>query len=264
MKFYRKGTGIMNKETPSWLPIVITVLISIYLLVIFHITVNLSNPQDIHPVHYLILLLGVLIPLVPFIQKLRIGKIVELERNVQQQKDEVRDFKNEVRQLISVVSTSVNSISNLSNTTNVNIDFANLLRQAKEQLSQANLGPESQEIQEVKREMLLDNEDTIMALARTRIQLEQLLRKVLGKRMQYGNKTLDNVKYLSAGRLYRMFLEEYDNYAYLERSFDYVLKICNAAIHGQQIPSWQAQEALDLGARLISTLNEIIDDNNNF
>ncbi len=127
----------MNKETPPWLSVGITIAISLYLLIMFHSTVNLADPQNIQPIHYLVLLLGVLITLVPFIQKLRIGKIVELERNIQQQKDEVRDFKNEVRQLISIVSTSVNSISNLSSTTNVNIDFADSLKQAKEQLSQA-------------------------------------------------------------------------------------------------------------------------------
>lgn len=253
----------MNKEAPSWLSVVIALAISLYLLIVFHSTVNLANPQNIQPIHYLVLLLGVLIPLVPFIQKLRIGKIVELERNVQQQKDEIRDFKNEVRQLISVVSTSVNSISNLSNTTNVNFDFADLLKQAKEQLSQANnVQPEAQEIQEVKRELQLDNEDTIMALARTRIQLEQLLRKILGKRTQISLNPQDDVKFLSAGRLYRMFLKDFNNYQYLEGSFDYVLKICNAAIHGQQVPSGQAQEALELGARLISTLKEIVGNEN--
>lgn len=169
-----------------------------------------------------------------------------------------------MRQLISVVSTSVNSISNLSSTTNVNIDFADLLKQAKEQLNQATVQPEAQEIQEVKRELLLDNEDTIMALARTRIQLEHLLRRSLGKRTQYSNKPQGDVKFLSAGRLYRMFLKEFDNYQYLEGSFDYVLKICNAAIHGQQVPASQAQEALELGARLISTLKELVGVENEF
>ena len=254
----------MNKETPSWLSVVITIVISLYLLILFHLTVNLANPQNIQPIHYLVLLLGVLIPLVPFIQKLRIGKIIELERNIQQQKEEVRDFKNEVRQLITVVSTSVNSISNLSNTTNLNFDFADLLKQAKEQLNQADAQPTPQEVQDVKRELLLDNEDTVMALARTRIQLERLLRQILGKKTQYENKSSDDVKYLSAGRLYRMFLKEYPDYQYLETSFEYVLRICNAAIHGQQVPSGQAQEALEIGAKLISTINDLAGGNNDF
>lgn len=251
-----------NNELPAWLSVVITLIISVYLLIVFHLTVNLLDPQNVQPIHYLILLLGVLIPLVPFIQKLRIGKLVELERNIKQQKEEVRDFKNEVRQLISVVSTSLNSISNLTNTTNVNIDLADLLRKAKQELNEADVEPAPQEIQEVKRELLLDNEDTIMALARIRIRLEHLLRRVLGKSIQYTNKPSEDVKFLSAGRLYRMFLREYPNYQYLESSFEYVLKICNAAIHGQQVPSGQAQEALELGARLISTLNEILGSNN--
>ncbi len=254
----------MNKETPNWLSVVITIVISLYLLILFHLTVNLANPQNIQPIHYLVLLLGVLIPLVPFIQKLRIGKIIELERNIQQQKEEVRDFKNEVRQLITVVSTSVNSISNLSNTTNLNFDFADLLKQAKEQLNQADAQPTPQEVQDVKRELLLDNEDTVMALARTRIQLERLLRQILGKKTQFENKSSDDVKYLSAGRLYRTFLKEYPDYQYLEASFEYVLRICNAAIHGQQVPSGQAQEALEIGAKLISTINDLAGGNNDF
>ena len=248
----------MNREIPTWLSVVITIMISVYLLVLFHLSVDLANPYNIQPIHYLVLLLGVLIPLVPFIQKLRIGKIIELERNIQQQKEEVRDFKNEIRQLISITSTNLNSISNLSNTTNLNFDSSDLLKQAKEQLSQATSQPTQQEIQDVKRELLLDNEDTIMALARTRIQLEHLLRQVLGKKTRYGIKSLNDVKYLSASRLYKMFLEDYSNYQYLENSFEYVLRICNAAIHGQHVPLKQAQEALEIGAMLISTINDLI------
>ncbi len=60
-----------------------------------------------------------------------------------------------------------------------------------------------------------------------------------------------------------MFLKDFVDYQYLEGSFDYVLKICNAAIHGQQVPAGQAQEELELGARLISTLKELVGDKNN-
>jgi hypothetical protein len=101
-----------------------------------------------------------------------------------------------------------------------------------------------------------------MALARTRIQLERLLRQILGKKTQYDNKSFDDVKFISAGRLYRMFLKEYPEFRYLEPSFEYVLRICNAAIHGQQVPSGQAQEALEIGAKLISTINDLVGGNN--
>ena len=253
----------MKKETPSWLSILIPILISSYLLYVFHSSVNLANPQNLQPIHYLVLLMGVLIPLVPFINKLRIGKLIELERSIQQQKNEVQDFKNEVRQLISVVSTSVNSISNLSNTTNVNFGFLDQLTTAKEQLNQPDaFQPDPVEIQEVKDEMYLENEDSIMALCKIRIRLENLLRNILGKGIQTSKKPSDDVKFLSAGRLYRMFLRDYADYKYLEASFEYVLNICNAAIHGQQIPPGQAQEAIDLGVRLISTLNELVNNEN--
>jgi len=245
----------MNRKLPPWLPVVICLVISVYLLILFHSTTDLSNIQTVPPIHYVILFLGVLLPLVPFVSRLRLGKLIELERDVRETKGEVQDFKSEIRQMFSIVSTSINSISNFTNTTNVNIDLAELLRQARDQLEQE--GPqERQDVEEIKEELLLEDEDTVMALARTRIRLEYLLRKILGKRTHTGDSSSD-IKFMAAGRLYRLFLRHYPQYRYLESSFEYVLRMCNAAIHGQTVPYGQAQEALDIGARLISTLDDV-------
>lgn len=244
-------------QISPWLTILICVIDSIYLLCLFHSTVNLATPTNIPPMHYIILFLGALIPLVPFVQRLRVGKLIELERDIQNTKSEVKDFKNEVRQMISVVNTSINSISNLTNTTNLNFNFTDLLRQAKEELAHKP-SPKLIEVQRIKDELQLEDENTIMTLARTRIKLEYLLRKILGRQTSIPiEKQTEKIKFMTAEKLYKLFLQQYTEYDYLRNSFDYVLKICNAAMHGQIILDAQAEEALNLGARLISTLTEL-------
>ena len=72
------------------------------------------------------------------------------------------------------------------------------------------------------RELLFAEEDNIMALVRTRIVLEQLLRKILGKKLKgkrFGEK---EIKFLSANRLFRHFLNKYPRYKQMEEAFEYV------------------------------------------
>ena len=40
-------------------------------------------------------------------------------------------------------------------------------------------------------------------------------------------------------------------------SFDYVLKVCNAAIHGQNVSDGYAQKALQMGFRILDELKKI-------
>ncbi len=44
------------------------------------------------------------------------------------------------------------------------------------------------------------------------------------------------------------------NYSYLREPMTYVLAVCNAAVHAQNIDAGQAQEALTLGAQIIAAL----------
>jgi hypothetical protein len=41
-------------------------------------------------------------------------------------------------------------------------------------------------------------------------------------------------------------------------SFDYVLKVCNAAVHGQRISEGHAHEALYMGLRMLDELRKVV------
>ncbi|NJD78098.1 MAG: hypothetical protein FIB08_13570 [Candidatus Methanoperedens sp.] len=166
--------------------------------------------------------------------------------------------------MISIISTNVNTIGNVSNTIKNYIGPGTAqLSQAKETLVDRSDSETLHESEKIKDEISIESEDTIVALAKTRIKLELLLRKILGKRIKSASEASENIKYMSFGQLYRRFLKEYADYANLERSFAYVGQICNAAIHAQRVSEDQASEALDLGARLIAILNKIVKDQEN-
>jgi hypothetical protein len=43
----------------------------------------------------------------------------------------------------------------------------------------------------------------------------------------------------------------------LQKSFDYVLKICNAAIHGQHVDEGYAKEAIHMGLALVQEIKNV-------
>ena len=57
-----------------------------------------------------------------------------------------------------------------------------------------------------------------------------------------------------------LFVREHEEHAELEEPFNYVVQVCNAAIHAQRVQPSQAEEALDMGARIIAVLSEIASD----
>lgn len=245
-----------NKELPTWLLAVFSWGFSAYLLILFHTKADLSNPSTIPQIYYLFLFLGILLAFLPFLKRLKVGKLFELERDIRDAKNEVKEFKGEVRQMLSIVSTNINTIGNLTNTVTINVPGIGELLEEKEKLAQTSDNETLRASEEIKDELSLEGEDTIMALARTRIRLEYLLRNILGKGTRI-EKLPKDIKFISLGQLYRRFLKEYPNYKNLENSFTYVGQICNAAIHAQRISEGQAREALDIGARLIAILNKI-------
>ena len=248
----------MKKEISDWLLLAISLLISIFLFYVLYLSIDLKNPKDIHTFSYIILLCAIFFPIIPFVQKIRLGKFVELERDLQNQREEIKNIKNEIFQVMMFVNNTISSVNNLNNSTNMNFYFAELLDAAKEQFNRGDPKLKPQEIQEVRRELFLEDEDIVMALARMRIRIESLLRSILGKNTKFdAKKKVNNTKLYSATTLFKLFIHQYRDYEYLEQSFEYVNRICNAAIHGQQVPYNQAQEALNLGAKLISVLDQV-------
>ena len=88
------------------------------------------------------------------------------------------------------------------------------------------------------------------------MQLEMELRRILGLRDEV-NFNQEKVKHFSARSLFSQFVERYPAYREVQSSFDYVLQICNAAIHGRLISVAYAHEALFMGFNILNELKSI-------
>ncbi len=249
-----------KQEMPAWALPALSWLVSLYFLLGFVSNVGFPPDRSLFTGDALFVFLWLLFLFLPFFSKIKIGNVLELERELQRTKDELRDFKAEIRNSVSVLSTNVNTIGSMTNQITVNIPGIAELQNARQNLNALTPPRIKKEGEQVAQGLLLQSEDTTMALARTRIEIERLLRTVLGKRISINAMRDQSVKFLGPRQLFDMFVRENDSYSYLLKPFLYVTQICNAAIHAQKISDEQAQEALSLGAQIIAALEEIASD----
>lgn len=245
-----------NNTFPKWLFPTISWILGGYFFFVFHNICGFPLKIPTDEWSWIFLGLSVLFFLVPFAKRIKIGEFIEFEREIKNMKENISEFKTETRQSLSLISSSINTISNIQNIKIYNVGVEKI-KDADEKVADF-LSPEaSSEAISLKKELLFDEEDNITALARTRIILEQLLRKILGKKLKgkrFGEK---ETKYLSARQLFRHFLTEYPEYKEMTKAFEYVIRICNAAIHGQRIPEDEATAAFDMSSRIIAVLKNL-------
>jgi hypothetical protein len=192
----------------------------------------------------------------PFFTKVKIGKLLELEREVKNTKEEVKDFKSEVRNSLSVISTNVNTIGGLSNQLTVNIPNPNELREVRKEVESNSPKMKVDEKQDDLEQVLL-REDPALALAWTRIEIERLLRTVIGRDFHAWSAQRADVKFATLPQLFDAFVSQHPGYHYLREAFRYVTQVCNAAIHAQFVSEDQAREALGLGGQVIAILKHL-------
>lgn len=221
--------------------------------------IDLSSPEEISSIHLVILGLGVLLLFFPFFSKINIAKLVELEKEVKSTKDELNDFKTQVSQNLSLISSNVNTISNLSNQINITFPGIGELQNEIENLDSQSSQKSKEEVDEVKRSLILDDEDNLVALAKARMQIEFLLRKILSKKLE-SKDNFKEVKYFTLTHLIREFLGQYEQFRFLENSLFLVKNIANAAIHAQKLNQEQINEGLELASRTISILQDVSED----
>ena len=233
--------------------------ISVYFFVVFHISAGFPPRDPVSTSDWLLLGVAGLFFVLPFVSRLKIGNAIEVERKVKEVQETVQEFKEETRNSLALLSNAITTVSNISNTVTVSLPGIAELTAAKKGVEEIgrreNIFPDARRIREEL--LLLDDESTILPLARVRIRIEQLLRQILQKRLQTSNLREKEVKYLSARRLFQRFLEEYPEYESLAPAFDYVIRVCNAAVHGQRVLFDEAREALDMGAEIIALLSRV-------
>jgi hypothetical protein len=192
----------------------------------------------------------------PFFNKIKVGSWIELERQVKEAKknvsdarEELREFKTEVRNTMSVVS---------SNSIRQNINFQiqpNAIREQGDEVEH-NLSEEARKKASLFESELQAEPDVNVALAKVRIDIERLLRRIVGASLKTPNVNR-STKYLTIPRMLDQLIEDDQSYTYLAEPMKLVLTICNAAIHAQYVTKEQADEALQLGSKIIAALRQI-------
>ncbi|WP_175701424.1 hypothetical protein [Burkholderia ambifaria] len=195
----------------------------------------------------------------PFFSKIKIGSLIELELEIKKAKEEtaavkeeLREFKNEVRNTVSVISTNA-----ISQHINVHLPGADELRRQQEKVEKNLKAPGRQRADDVEAE--LQSDDVTYALAKVRIDIERLLRTILGRRIDSsdgGTSKLEQRRFQSIDKMFDMLVGEDDTLAYLRTPLRNVLAVCNAAMHAQTVNPEQASEALKLGAQIIAALKD--------
>jgi len=206
------------------------------------------------------LVLSIFFLLLPIANKISLGKIITFERQVDQVKSEIKEFKTETREFLSVYSNMITAISNTMNQTiNVNLPGQEEAEKAKEDLDSTIEDPEetSSLEDEVYNFIFQAGNDINFALAKLRMDLERTLRELVGKEFIASDIDNSKGKFMSARQLFRKFTAQYPKYDDMHGSFDYILKICNAGIHGQNVSEKYAHEAIFMGIKMIKEINKI-------
>jgi hypothetical protein len=203
-------------------------------------------------------LLGTFFLLIPIANKISLGKLLSFEREVEKVKEEVKEFRVETKEFLGVYSNMISAISNtVKQTVNVHYHPGTAeVQKAKKSLKGVLSSPEEEKnIEDETFEFIAaSGDDYNFALAKIRMELEKQLREVLGRKTITADPIQMKSGFLSARQLFREFEELYPEYKNMRYSWDYVLKICNAAIHGQQVSEGHAQEAISMGLRIIETI----------
>lgn len=203
---------------------------------------------------FILLILSVFFLLLPIANKISFGKILTFERKVEKIKGEVSEFKAETREFLNVYSNMITAISNtVRQTVNVNLPGQAEAQEAKEELDStvSNDNEPASVADEVESYLNQSGSDINFALARLRMDIERNLRELLGKRTITTDPTIMPGKFLSARQLFKEFTVQYPKYKGMRGSFDYILKVCNAAIHGQKVSDGHGQEALSMGIKML-------------
>ena len=233
--------------------------IALYFAWALHLHLGFPPTAPLTSTSTIYLLLFVFFLILPFAQRLRFGRFIEFEAKVEQVQADMREVRTETRELVSTVSAVTNAISASMNQ-NVVVNVPNLeeARAARAEMSAAL--PQSAHPAESEWNISefpgVSDSDLHYVLARLRMDLERELRRILGKRMSVDDPGAMRGKFLSARSLFRQLGRTIERYKHMQSSFDYILEVCNAAIHGQRVSEGVAYEAIDMGTRILGELEK--------
>jgi hypothetical protein len=200
--------------------------------------------------------------ILPQAGKLSLGHFLSFEAKVDKIKEDVKEFKAETRDMLTVYNGLISSIHNAnSQTISVYYPDRQEKKKAKEQADES-LGKEKEKDKIDAKQFLTEaDSDRNYALAILRMQIEKELRRILDKQ----EKALDlseeksefRSRFLSPQSLLSQLFGKYPEYLGMGGAFNYVLNVCNAAIHGRLVSEIDTQDALSIGIRMLDKLKTI-------
>ena len=229
--------------------------IAVYFAWVFHLHVGFPPTAPLTSTAIIYLFLVVFFLVLPFAQRLRLGRFIEFEAKVEQVQADVKEVRTETRELVSTISTVASAISaSMNQNVVVNVPGLDEARAARAEMSVV-LPPSAEESEwDISELTGASDSDLHYVLARLRMDLERELRRILGKRTRFDEPGEMRGKFLSARSLFRQLGKSIERYKHMQSSFDYILEVCNAAIHGQRVPERVAHEAIDMGMRILGEL----------
>lgn len=236
-----------------------SLVIAAYFFYVFHVAVGFPPEKELNSSSLTYLIISIFFFLLPLSKKLKLGKLLEYEAKVAEIKSEVKEFKEETRQILSTQNTLINTVSNtISQSINITLPGYREIEDAKEELDSAikEPTPQQQLEAEIAEYLASEGSDLNFALAKLRIDIERELRRILIKRLDTEDPTKMKGKFLSIRSLFREFTNLYPQYTGMHTSFDYVLNICNAAVHGQKISRDYSHEAMQMGFKILDELKK--------
>lgn len=250
------GTTRSRGLKKHWFSIVSRVLAA-YFFWVFHLHVGFPPTEPLTGSATTVLGIAIFLLVLPFAQRLKLGKLIEFEAKVERVEAEVKEVRTETRELISSVSAVATAISaSVNQSVVVNLPDAQQREVARKEMSKGLTHPSARAIQldDINEYLNVDGSDIHYGLARLRIDLEREMRRILGKRLEVEDPTESRVKFLNVRSLFARLISAQRRFRHMESSLDYVLKVCNAAIHGQRVSDGVAREAIGMGLRMLREL----------
>jgi hypothetical protein len=220
--------------------------------------INLGiNTESVNLLKFLLILIGFSLIIFPFISKLKIGNLLELERKIESNNAELSEFKSFVSSSLNILSTNMNSIKN-DVKFELHFPTFNELKNLTKQIEDRNNSNSlNEKVESNKIELQQETTDKTWALIKTRIDIEKKLRLLLGKKTQAKSFTAKEIKFLSLDYLIRTFIESNPGVIDIKESFDYYRRIVNSVIHGQIVDDIYIDEAIELGVQLKTLIENV-------
>lgn len=237
--------------TNLWL--ILSGVTSLYFFWVVHEHVGFPPTEPLTATSATYLGLFVFFLVAPYVRSFRLGRFIEFDAKIEEVKSDMKEVRTETRELISTVSTVATAISaSVNQSVVLNFPSSEWAQAAREEMSAA-LGDASEPTKQeddIREYMDLSASDPNYALARLRMDIERELRRILGRPVTTETRSL------TARSLFRTLVSAEPKYQQMRSSFDYVLEVCNAAIHGQRMSDGVANEAVGMGLRILHELKQ--------